>query len=96
MSDLVAQDYKSQLSMGAKVEEQGKKIQGLSELQNEFKASLDNSMRPRLKIQNRLNYSLSKHKTLGSVFSTEREGEREGGTFRVNQVCVSLGLQEVA
>lgn len=50
MSDLVAQDYKSQLSMGAKVEEQGKKIQGLSELQNEFKASLDNSMRPRLKI----------------------------------------------
>lgn len=36
------------------------------------------------------------HKALGSVFSTEREGEKEGGTFRVNQVCVSLGLLEEA
>lgn len=33
------------------------------------------------------------HKALRSVCSTEREGEREGGTFGVNQVCVSLGLQ---
>lgn len=36
------------------------------------------------------------HKALGSVFSTEREGEGEGGTFRVNQVCVSLRLLEGA